>query len=405
MKERKNSKKWVKARHSVILGIVRYPASLIIKLKTGIKIKKFKEQSKRQYLIVMNHQTSYDQFFVGMAFKRPVYYLATEDIFSLGFVSRLLQWALAPIPIKKQVTDVHAVMNCIRVAREGGTIALAPEGNRTYSGKTEYMNPAITKLIKKLGLPIAFFKIEGGYGLQPRWTDKLRKGHISAGVSKVLEPEEYKSMSDDELYEYIKRELYVNEACLDYTYKSKRSAEYLERAFYVCPECGLSRFESHGNTFKCLQCGLEAEYLPTKEFKGINREFKFKFANDWYEYQNDYIRHLDLEQYRDTELYRDEANISEVIVYKHKKLIEKNAAVFLFSNRIVISTKQGEHILPFDEISVISVLGRNKLNIYHKDKIYQLKGNKRFNALKYVNIYYHCKNVKEGLNNGEFLGL
>lgn len=405
MKERKDKKKSVKPRHAVITALARYPASLIVRMKTGIKLEKFKEQGDRKYLVVLNHQTTYDQFFVGMAFKGPMYYLATEDIFSLGFVSRLLQWALGPIAIKKQVTDVHAVMNCIRVAREGGSIALAPEGNRTYSGKTEYMNPAITKLIKKLGLPIAIFKIEGGYGIQPRWADKLRKGHATARVARVIEPEEYKNMTDAELYELIKQELYVNEACLDYTYKSKRSAEYLERAFYVCPECGLSRFESHGNTFKCLQCGLEAEYLPTKEFKGINREFNFKFANDWYEYQNDYIRHLDLEHYRDKEIYRDEANVSEVIVYKHKKLLEKNAAICLFGNRIVISRPHGELILPFDKISVISVLGRNKLNIYIDDKIYQFKGGKRFNALKYVNIYYHCKSVKEGQTDGEFLGL
>jgi hypothetical protein len=50
-------------------------------------------------------------------------------------------------------------MNCLRVAREGGTIALAPEGNRTYSGKTEYMNPAIAALARKLALPIALYSV------------------------------------------------------------------------------------------------------------------------------------------------------------------------------------------------------------------------------------------------------
>ena len=44
-------------------------------------------------------------------------------------------------------------MNCIRVAREGGTIAMAPEGNRTFGGSTGYMNNAIVPLAKKLGLP------------------------------------------------------------------------------------------------------------------------------------------------------------------------------------------------------------------------------------------------------------
>lgn len=60
--------------------------------------------------------------------------------------------------------------------------------------------------------------------------------------------------------------------------------------------------------------------------------------------------------------------------------------------------------LPFSELEALSVLGRNKLNIYHGEKLYQLKGGKRFNALKYVNIYYRHKNISKGDENGKFLG-
>ena len=53
----------------------------------------------------------------------------------------------------------------------------------------------------------------------------------------------------------------------------------------------------------------------------------------------------------------------------------------------------------------MTVLGRNKLNLYIGDKVYQCKGNKRFNALKYVHIYHRYKNIKEGNSDGKFLGL
>ncbi|MBQ8267441.1 MAG: hypothetical protein IJZ21_03560, partial [Clostridia bacterium] len=59
----------------------------------------------------------------------------------------------------------------------------------------------------------------------------------------------------------------------------------------------------------------------------------------------------------------------------------------------------------FDEISAVSVLGRNKANIYFLDKVYQLKGDKRFNALKYVHIYYRHKNITKGNECEQFLGL
>ena len=223
----KKKTKWMKFRHRVVRNLafaVLYPYS---KWKYGITVEKFKEQGDRAYFVLMNHQTAFDQFFLGMAFQGPVYYVASEDLFSKGWVSSLIRWLVAPIPIKKQVTDVNAVMNCIRVAREGGTIALAPEGNRTFSGLPVYMNPAITPLIKKLGLPLAIFRIEGGYGVHPRWSDVVRKGKMRAYVSRVIEPEEYQALSDEEMYALIQKELYVDEASVSGTFYHKRAAEYL----------------------------------------------------------------------------------------------------------------------------------------------------------------------------------
>ena len=134
MKEK--PKKWIKFRHRIVRNIlyaILYPYS---RIKYGITIEKFKKQKNTPYLVLLNHQTPFDQFFVGMSFNGPIYYLATEDIFSMGFVSSIIRYLVAPIPIKKQTSDVKAVKQCIRVAREGGTICIAPEGNRTYSGRT-----------------------------------------------------------------------------------------------------------------------------------------------------------------------------------------------------------------------------------------------------------------------------
>ena len=209
-KKKKKKAKWMKTRHKVVTELLRHVLGPYCRWKYGITIEKFKEQGNRPYLIIMNHQTGFDQFFVGVCFNRPVYYIATEDIFSMGWASKLISWLVAPIPIKKQMTDLQAVMTCARVAKEGGTIALAPEGNRTYSGKTVSMNPAIAKLVRTIKLPLAIFRIEGGYGVQPRWSDVIRKGKMRAYVSKVIEVEEYKKLSDAELFALIQKELDVN---------------------------------------------------------------------------------------------------------------------------------------------------------------------------------------------------
>lgn len=402
---KKNKKKWIKPRHYAVRTFLGWTLGVYTKIKYNIKIDRFKGEGKRAYLILFNHQTAFDQFFVGLAFKKPVYYLASEDLFSNGFTSSLIKYLVEPIPIRKQTTDVKAVLNCIRVAKEGGTIAIAPEGNRTYSGKTEYMSPSIVPLAKKLGLPIALYRIEGGYGAHPRWSDVVRRGKMRGYVSEVIEPLEYKDMTDEALFERIEKGLYVNEAVADVEFKHKKLAEYLERAMYVCPDCGLSEFESNRDIITCKKCGKQIRYTTKKELCGVGFDFPFRFVNDWYEYQSKYINGYDLTLHKDEPLYKETVSLTEVIVFEKKIPLAEGVELSLYGDRI--TAEMGGEVLNFhfDEVTAVVVLGKNKLNIYHGGKLYQIKGSKRFNALKYVHFYYRYKNIMSGDENAEFLGL
>lgn len=405
-KKAKKKQKWTKFRHRVVRNVAFFILYPYTKLKYGIRIRKFKEQEKRPYLILYNHQTALDQFIVGSAFKGPVYYVASEDLFSNGKISRLLEWAVAPIPIKKQATDARAVLNCLRVAKEGGTIAIAPEGNRTFSGKTEYIKPAIVALAKALKMPIAFYHIEGGYGVHPRWSDIVRKGKMRAYVSQVMQPEEYLSMSDRELLDRIVKELTVNEGNADGVYCSKKGlAEYIERAYYVCPSCGLTTYESHGDLVTCLKCEKTVRYLPTKELRGEGFDFPFRFTTEWYDLQRDFVNGLDLLSMGKETLYEDVAKFFEVKLYDRKYLIEEQAKVLLRADGIFVETKEKTYDFPFESVSTVTVLGKNKVNLYMDGKLYQLKGGKRFNGVKYVQLCSRAKNQIKGDNEGEFLGL
>ena len=338
--------------------------------------------------MLFNHQTSFDQFFVGLAFSVPVYYVASEDLFSNGFVSKLLQYYLAPIPINKSAADLRAVINCMKVASEGGTLALAPEGNRTYSGRTVHIKPSIAALVKKLKLPVAFFRIEGGYGVQPRWSDVNRRGRMKAGVSRVLEPDEYLAMSDEELYSVICSELYVDEARVTRKFTHRKRAEYLERVIYICPECGLSEFESSGCRLSCKKCGLTAEYLPTKELSFIKGSADFRFVADWYDWQEKYINSIDPADFGEEPVYTDHARVSLVVVARYKKKLCDRAEIRLYGNRIEINCSPAEMLVfDFGGGGSVTALGRNKMNLRFGGNIYQIKGNSRFNPVKYMNLF------------------
>ena len=403
----KKKKKWVRPRHKVVKWLLRGIFALVCRIQYHVKLVPFRKQKGKQFLILMNHQTPFDQFFVSVTFKTPVYFVATEDVFSLGWLSRALRYLVAPIPIKKQTADISAVMNCLRVAKEGGTIALAPEGNRTYTGRTEYMNPAIATLARKLALPVALYRIEGGYGVQPRWANTRRRGRMRAYVSEVITPEEMKEMTDEALLARIRTGLFVDDRREEGAFRHARRAEYLERALYVCPTCGLTRFHSDKNTLTCTSCGMRLTYTEHLTFEGEDgKRPPFADVASFYDYQSEFMGNFDPTAEPDRLFYEDAVALSSVVVCQKKRLIEKRAVARLYGDRITVSA--GDVLilsLPFSEISAAAVLGRQKINLYHEKDVWQLVGDVRFCGLKYVNFYYRYRNVVKGEKDGSFLGL
>ena len=399
-KEKK--KTWHRARHDVFNALLRWIITPVSRIRYGVRVEKCMD--KRQYLIMMNHQTPFDQFFVNMALpKQLVYCVGTEDLFSNGFISQVIRFVMSPIPFKKSTSDFRAVKDCIRVAREGYSILLSPEGNRTYSGVTEHIKPSIATLARALKLPIAIFKIEGGFGVEPRWADVPRRGGMTAGISRVIEPEEYLAMTEEELFECIAKELYVDDRDHGKRYTHAKAAEYLERVMYVCPHCGLAHFRSDGDIVRCLDCGMTARYLPDLTFESLEGEFPYRTVKDWYDAQCEFIRTR--EDFGQGILYEDTVRFFEVILYKRKRKLCPAAKLRLCADRIECEFGGSVTAVPFDEVKTVSVLGRNKLNIYTGDQIFQVKGDKRFNAVKYANLYYRYQNLQKGELHGEFLGL
>ena len=396
---RLSQKKWLRTRHKVVRLLLNLPFGTYVRLKYRIKVEKFREQKKRPYLVLFNHQTGFDQFFVSMAFDRPVYFVASDDIFTNGFSSSLIKYLVAPIPIKKQSADITAVMNCIRVAREGGTIALAPEGNRTFGGSPCHMNDAIVPLARKLGMPILLYRIEGGYGVHPRWSDRVRKGGMRAYVSRVIEPEEYANMTNDELFLAIKDGLHTVEGRGEKSYPDKRCAEYIERALYTCPVCGMTELYSEGRGVTCKKCGGRVTVNDDMTLTGDN--LPFVNVGEWYDWQSAYINSIDPRTLGDGPLHTGVCSLYRVVPNTKKQPVADNLPLSLYSDRIEV----GDLTLPFEGTSVVTVLGKNKLNVYHGDKVYQIKSDKRFCALRYVNIFYRVKNLTKENENDGFLGL
>lgn len=378
---KKKQKHWVKKRHAAVFAFLRFAMAPFLWLRYHYRAEKAPIR-KGPCIVLSNHQATMDPFFISKAFPFQLYFYASDDLFNLK-VSPLIRYLAAPIPKSKSVADLKAVMISLRVLREGGAIGITPEGNRTLSGRLWEMGDSVAKLVKTAKVPLVLFNLCGGYGTDPRWGVKIRRGTKFVGrVRRILTPEEYAGMSDEELFGIIKNELDVDDTLSGERYKSRRRAEYIERALYMCPVCGsIGTIHSHGTGFCCTSCKTEAEY--TEDLKISPPVGGYSRIYEWYEWERLEIvrRILGGEKISDGDiLFRESVKLQ-------KKIKLPGNTVTLDKDSLMISGGGAETRYPLAEIDAITAVGKKKFNFYYKGKILQVKGGKRFCAIKYVHAF------------------
>ena len=359
----------------------------------GYKAENYKLDRKQNYLIICNHSCSLDPFMLGKSFFRPIYFVASDDLLKNGFISKIMKHTVAPIPIRKGTMDISSIRNCISIAKEGGTIGIFPEGNRTYSGEISYLGINLVKFIRKLDLPLIIYHIDGGYGLDPRWGKKSRRGKGSRGyVQRLLSKEELCSLKDEELLKIINTNL-SQEISPSLRFKSKEKAEYLERVLFVCPKChALETLVSEKNAIKCKCCSLEATYEEDLSFSSNEPSFKFKKVSEWMNYQKEYLKDLAIEENK--VLLGDEKVTLISCLEGKEKEVELVGKLQMNSKSFIIKGEKEIQFF-FKDIKQVENQGKHKLLFYIGKDYYEFKGGERFSSYKYYLMFNRINNTLE----------
>ena len=361
--------------------------------KYGYKAENYKLDRKQDYLIICNHSCSLDPFMLGKSFFRPIYFVASDDLLKNGFISKIMKHTVAPIPIRKGTMDISSIRNCISIAKEGGTIGIFPEGNRTYSGEISYLGINLVKFIRKLDLPLIIYHIDGGYGLDPRWGKKSRRGKGSRGyVQRLLSKEELCSLKDEELLKIINTNL-SQEISPSLRFKSKEKAEYLERVLFVCPKChALETLVSEKNAIRCKCCSLEATYEEDLSFSSNEPSFKFKKVSEWMNYQKEYLKDLAIEENK--VLLGDEKVTLISCLEGKEKEVELVGKLQMNSKSFIIKGEKEIQFF-FKDIKQVENQGKHKLLFYIGKDYYEFKGGERFSSYKYYLMFNRINNTLE----------
>ena len=389
---KKDKTRWVKKRHARVFAFLRVVMAPFFWLRYRYRAVPA-PVTDGPCIILFNHQTTMDPFFVSKSFPFQIYFFASDDLFNLK-VSPLIRYLAAPIPKSKSVADPKAVMAALRILREGGAVGIAPEGNRTLSGRQWEMSDAVAKLVKAAKCPLVLYNLCGGFGTDPRWGTKIRKGtNFTGRVKRILFPEEYEEMTTDELFFVIKKELDVDDTVSGERYKSKKRAEHIERALYMCPVCrSVGTIRSDGTKFHCTHCHTEAEYT---ESLSIEPPFAgYSHIYEWYEWERREIakRVAAGEKISDTGiLFRESVKMK-------KKIKLPGNTVAIDRKELCIEGNGVKLRYPLAQIDAMTAVGKKKFNFYYQGKILQVKGDSRFCSIKYVHIFDGLKALSQKEN-------
>lgn len=83
----------------------------------------------RNYIIVANHVSNFDPLLLALKWKKPVHFMAKEELFKIFIVGWVLKM-VKMIPVRRGEADRKAVKESLDYLKKGEILALFPEGTR-----------------------------------------------------------------------------------------------------------------------------------------------------------------------------------------------------------------------------------------------------------------------------------
>jgi 1-acyl-sn-glycerol-3-phosphate acyltransferase len=161
-------------------------------------------------IITPNHKSFWDSFFIAAATRRPVRYMGKSELFEQG-TGRLLV-SLGAFPVRRGTADDEALETARTVLRQGGVLALFPEGTRVRD-PDELGEPrsGVGRLALELGVPLLPAAISGTENLFFGPVPKPRRVAVSFGepievAARGPTPEAARELVSESLWPEVQRE-------------------------------------------------------------------------------------------------------------------------------------------------------------------------------------------------------
>ena len=136
-------------------------------------------------ILASNHRSFLDPFVIGCCLRRPIYFVAKQELFK----NPLLGWflnCLGAFPIKRGESDEESMDTALALLERGQAVVIFPEGTRIRTGSLGSPKRGVGRIALQSGKPVVPIAVTNSEHARRGWRIKPVKVHIRCGAAAHL---------------------------------------------------------------------------------------------------------------------------------------------------------------------------------------------------------------------------